>query len=115
MPCLPLLDAFRPRLIVNAAAWTAVDLAEQQRMQLFRQLQEVEKEGRQEAAELQSRLQTSLQHLEQTRAELALARAQKPDALATAALISVILWPVVMIFTGLALPTRLAREGMRRP
>ena len=27
---LPLLDAFRPRLIVNAAAWTAVDLAEQQ-------------------------------------------------------------------------------------
>lgn len=27
---LPLLDAFCPRLIVNAAAWTAVDLAEQQ-------------------------------------------------------------------------------------
>ncbi len=50
----------------------ALDLAEQQRMQLSRQLQEVESSGRLEAADLQSRLQASLQQLEQTRAELAL-------------------------------------------
>lgn len=50
----------------------ALDLAEQQRMQLSRQLQEVEKHGRLEAAELQSRLQASLQDLEQTRGELGL-------------------------------------------
>lgn len=50
----------------------ALDLAEQQRMQLARQLQEVEKQGRLDAAELQTRLQSSLQDLEQTRGELAL-------------------------------------------
>lgn len=50
----------------------ALDLAEQQRMQLSRQLQDVEKQGRVEAAELQSRLQASLKVLEQTRGELSL-------------------------------------------
>lgn len=46
---------------------------------------------------------------------LAPACAQLGYALAVAALVSVILWPVVMIFAGLALPTRLAREGVHRP
>lgn len=50
----------------------ALNLAEQQQLQLSSQLQQVEERGQIEAADLQTRLSASLSELEQTRVELAL-------------------------------------------